>query len=948
MAGTFFLIYSICDALSGSIYLWVPTLFIGSRSRALIFSFSTVGSQIAGFILFFLSHDLVLMAISIGLCGIGTSSWFVNYQTLMNVAFPRDEFKKAASVRQMFEAVGFLLPSICLAIFFFAIPDNQAESVVSITASVLGAIAFVFYVVSMSDVVKLAAMPTNFVTQSQRIELSVWQSTKLFFKSSILRYFLLNSILLAMSNILGGTMAIMTTYYFRLEDTSLWAGALGIPVGGIMSAAIALFIGRLDETLRFYTSSMFLIFTFVILLASTSGAIEHFEDKIVASYITLFSFGVVVGYFFSEVWAVAFACWLKELKRYPTAFVSRANSFHNIGVQAILAISFQLQTLALDNIKDLVVNESTKDYLIGAVLYGMLILLLMVGLYLYASRPALIKLSNFHWAIENPKPSFVKVIAFLTRTSVESMLFGSFCGFRTNHLTDILDDDALTDGGVGFRSSSALQFDNFVSFLNEFCDKNKGLTRDEFYANEGVELERVLFSNAKAFDARMDLIEKAQKSIILMTWSLDGEMTMTLIDKLISIHRYSGIDTKVMIDGVNFYYLCLLLNTTEGEENNLMVLKKLVAEGIDVRFLVENKENPNGPPVKYKCGSHRKILLVDDKYMISGGRNTEDSYLKDEGIFHDTDVILKGDLASSTTKMLDSLWNSGTDVLEILNGCKHLDNVHKETKVHQASISQSIEFDFESSRSSIGRRRSSLFALDKSFYFKGNRSSLFALDNSIQDLVNHTEKQGGCNVIELNHISGNANGVDIIYSTILKLIESATREINLVFGYFQLFPHMEEALSAAIKRGVSVKLLTNSSETNDLYFFRSLFERAQGQLLNMGVEVFLLTTDRSLEDGDCMHCAHHKFITIDNRAVLLGSWNCLGTSIFYDSEYAMLLFDDVESDERVCKSFNDYVHTSIEKGIYTKLGEEPKLSTLHPLMKMAISRQSIVMANRGF
>ena len=125
MAGTFFLIYSICDALSGSIYLWVPTLFIGSRSRALIFSFSTVGSQIAGFILFFLSHDLILMAISIGLCGIGTSSWFVNYQTLMNVAFPRDEFKKAASVRQMFEAAGFLLPSISLAITFLVIPENH-------------------------------------------------------------------------------------------------------------------------------------------------------------------------------------------------------------------------------------------------------------------------------------------------------------------------------------------------------------------------------------------------------------------------------------------------------------------------------------------------------------------------------------------------------------------------------------------------------------------------------------------------------------------------------------------------------------------------------------------------------------------------------------------------------------------------------------------------------
>jgi len=202
MAGTFFLIYSICDIISGSIFLWFPSLFLGSRARALFFFFSTVGSQIAGFILFFVSRNVILMGLSIGLCGLGTSSWFVNYQILINFAFPRDELKKAASFRQMFEALGFLLPSLSLLIIYSVVPENLIDNVFSITAIVLGTTAFLFYFASFADVVKLATQSTNeeisspnthgskdfFEDDGDNTQLGVWESTKFFFKSSVLRF----------------------------------------------------------------------------------------------------------------------------------------------------------------------------------------------------------------------------------------------------------------------------------------------------------------------------------------------------------------------------------------------------------------------------------------------------------------------------------------------------------------------------------------------------------------------------------------------------------------------------------------------------------------------------------------------------------------------------------------------------------------------------------------
>lgn len=103
---------------------------------------------------------------------------------------------------------------------------------------------------------------------------------------------------------------------------------------------------------------------------------------------SLFVLGSTIGYSFSEVWAVAFACWLKELKGYSTVFISRANALYNVGVQ--------LQTLALDAIQEAsTIDKSTKNFILAGVLFGTLIVLIMLCVYLYESRPKLINLTHF-------------------------------------------------------------------------------------------------------------------------------------------------------------------------------------------------------------------------------------------------------------------------------------------------------------------------------------------------------------------------------------------------------------------------------------------------------------------------------------------------------------------------------------------------------------------------
>src|SRR5690606_7114732 len=58
--------------------------------------------------------------------------------------------------------------------------------------------------------------------------------------------------------------------------------------------------------------------------------------------------------------------------------------------------------------------------------------------------------------------------------------------------------------------------------------------------------------------------------------------------------------------------------------------------------------------------SHRKLLIIDNKIAVTGGRNIADDYfdLRAKFNFIDSDVLLKGPLTESITKSFDLYWNS--------------------------------------------------------------------------------------------------------------------------------------------------------------------------------------------------------------------------------------------------------------------------------------------------
>ena len=124
--------------------------------------------------------------------------------------FPQGQLANVARFRQLFESFGYLAPSICLAIvtavggFNSTVdtdPGEVSKSFVAVSTHILAFIGMGFCILSCDQIIMSAAkIPQKEEEEEEEETLGIMATIKTFFNTSIVKYFLLNSLLLACSN----------------------------------------------------------------------------------------------------------------------------------------------------------------------------------------------------------------------------------------------------------------------------------------------------------------------------------------------------------------------------------------------------------------------------------------------------------------------------------------------------------------------------------------------------------------------------------------------------------------------------------------------------------------------------------------------------------------------------------------------------------------------------
>ena len=375
-----------------------------------------------------------------------------------------------------------------------------------------------------------------------------------------------------------------------------------------------------------------------------------------------------------------------------------------------------------------------------------------------------------------------------------------------------------------------------------FCAEGRcfeGVNSDEFSGVIGLYTEteeveggstKLLDTNGMTRDLRRQLVQEAQSSVhfsafIIQDDEVGWEMAQDFIDA-----AQRGVEVRVLVDATTQYFASYPL-IEEMAANGVQVLAfNPLTEWALIRTLL---------PITGNDRLHEKLLVVDGKSAIIGGRNVGVEYLVDER-WRDIDVLVEGPAVEKIQRMFLGIWDKNSE-LEYRVGCTGRDKYG----FHCPS------FEGES------------LVEDMRFYVPAQA------EGSLKSRAIYSDPM--------------VQETPLGYFATLALIRAAQESITISNVYFVPPRRLRKHLKAAEERGVDVKVITNSKTSTDgiwMYYASLNYYR---ELLEAGVEIY---------EYQGVELMHAKTMVVDGKVGVIGSFNIDPRSAVDNSESLLIVRED--------------------------------------------------------
>ena len=292
-----------------------------------------------------------------------------------------------------------------------------------------------------------------------------------------------------------------------------------------------------------------------------------------------------------------------------------------------------------------------------------------------------------------------------------------------------------------------------------------------------------------------------------------------------------------------------------------------------------------GDPARLNRRMHNKLWIADNAAAVVGGRNLGDVYFEAHpGVnFSDLDLLASGPVVAQLSASFDEYWNSdwavpitafvandpGTGVLPAFQARLEAEvQGFRDTPYGAALREARILPRLLDGRLALAQ------APALAFYDKPDKVSATA---TVDD-------------------SANANPV---FQTHLKpAIQAARGEVLLVSPYFIPSEQGMDAMAALVKRGVRVRVLTNSLAATDVPAVHAGYAQVRERLLAAGVEIHEMRPEASaagrirlpaLPGASSATSLHAKAILVDRQRLFAGSMNLDPRSRLPNTEVGVML-----------------------------------------------------------
>jgi cardiolipin synthase C len=372
-----------------------------------------------------------------------------------------------------------------------------------------------------------------------------------------------------------------------------------------------------------------------------------------------------------------------------------------------------------------------------------------------------------------------------------------------------------------------------------------------------------------AFAARALLASAAAKSIDAQYYIWHGDTVGNLVFEALRQAAARGVRVRLLLDDMNTGGLDPVIAALDAHpEIEVRLYNPFThrsARSLD--FLSDF--------ARVNRRMHNKSFTADNQVSVVGGRNIGNEYYgAGEGtVFADLDVIAVGAAVRDVSRQFDLFWNSAS--------------AYPAANFVAAAAPADLDARFAATRASP----------DAVAYVEALRTAPLVRDLLAGRLSLEWTDARLVHDDPAKTLDTAARTDILLFPALVEAIGRPEKELDLVSPYFVPGDEGTEALAALARRGVKVRVLTNSLESSEANVVHAGYAKRREALLRAGVRLHELkaTAGQKPHDGKAGMgsssgaALHAKTFAVDARRIFVGSFNFDLRSALLNTEMGLVI-----------------------------------------------------------
>jgi cardiolipin synthase C len=295
---------------------------------------------------------------------------------------------------------------------------------------------------------------------------------------------------------------------------------------------------------------------------------------------------------------------------------------------------------------------------------------------------------------------------------------------------------------------------------------------------------------------------------------------------------------------------------------------------------------------------HNKSFTVDNQAAILGGRNIGNEYFDADPdlAFADLDVLAIGPVVKKVSAAFDLYWNSELSYPASVITAKQPTPEEIEQRRQKLTEFVAQQADSEYLQALRNSNLADRIRQKQVSYYWGNAKVVYDQPEKILHSFDKTEYH--------------------LLPMLAPYFEGVREELIIFSPYFVPGKEGTAFLTQLAKRGIRVRILTNSLSSNDVGLVHSGYSKYRKALLRGGVELYELNKkltrkqrkEKKGPGGSSKASLHTKSFVFDRKQVFIGSLNLDPRAVVHNTEIGVVF-----SSEEVAKEMSDWFEQNINQ-----------------------------------